>query len=112
MLETLVREARPISPLDLAQAAGDLDIASTYRSLEALEAAGLVRHVHLGHSAGLYELAEPTPREYAVCDECGTAIAFAPERLDAARDEIERALGYRARFSHFPIVGTCASCLS
>jgi hypothetical protein len=34
-----------------------------------------------------------------------------PGRLDAARELIERETGYRARFSHFPIVGTCAACL-
>ena len=33
-----------------------------------------------------------------------------PGRLDAARKLIERETGYRARFSHFPIVGTCAAC--
>ena len=112
ILETLVAVASPLSPQQLAEDAGNLDLASTYRSLEALEELGLVRHVHLGHSAGLYELAEPQPREYAVCDECGAAVAFAPERLDAARAEIERVLGYRARFSHFPIVGVCARCLA
>ena len=33
-----------------------------------------------------------------------------PGRLDRVRELIERELGYRARFSHFPIVGLCASC--
>ena len=33
------------------------DLGSVYRNLEALERAGLVRHVHAGHGAGRYALA-------------------------------------------------------
>lgn len=111
ILETLAEAGRPISPQQIATAGGQaLDLASTYRSLEHLEGLGLVRHVHLGHSPGLYELAEPVDREYAVCDACGATVSFDPTLLDAARQQIEQALGYRARFSHFPIVGLCADC--
>jgi Fur family ferric uptake transcriptional regulator len=113
ILETLVEAGRPMSPQQIATADGQsLDLASTYRSLEYLEGVGLVRHVHLGHSPGLYELAEPVDREYAVCDACGATVSFDPKLLDAARQQIQDALGYRARFSHFPIVGLCAECLA
>ncbi len=33
-----------------------------------------------------------------------------PEQLDGVRDAVEAATGFRARFSHFPIVGLCADC--
>ena len=36
--------------------------------------------------------------------------ALEAERLDGVREAIEREFGYRARFSHFPIVGLCAEC--
>ena len=36
--------------------------------------------------------------------------ALDAEQLDEVRALIEREFGYRARFSHFPIVGLCADC--
>jgi Fur family ferric uptake transcriptional regulator len=86
------------------------DLASTYRNLETLEHVGLVRHVHLGHGPGLYTLVSRGEREYVVCEHCGAFEAVPPARLHAVREAIERELGYVARFTHFPIVGTCADC--
>ena len=86
------------------------DLASVYRNLDTLEALGLVRHFHLGHGAGLYSLAATDGRELVACEHCGAFEAVEPSRLDAVRELIEAELGYRARFSHFPIVGTCAAC--
>lgn len=114
LLEALFRADGPVSAEHLAAGRDarqrTLDLSSTYRSLEALEHAGLVRHVHLGHGAGLYELVTEGEREYVVCERCGSARAVAPSELDGVRAEIRRALGYRARFTHFPIVGLCGRC--
>ena len=49
-------------PRTAEQLAGDADLASTYRNLETLETIGLVRHVHLGHGPGRYELDRPQQR--------------------------------------------------
>lgn len=87
------------------------DVSSTYRALERLEKVGLVRHVHLGHGPGLYEIVTEGEREYAWCESCGKAAALDPERLDEARSLIEKSIGYRPRFSHFPLVGLCSECL-
>jgi Fur family ferric uptake transcriptional regulator len=94
-----------------AEAAGlVLDLASVYRNLETLERVGIIRHVHLGHGPGLYALAGGREREYLVCDRCGRVEAVEPAQLDRARDVIRTDFGYEARFTHFPIVGSCAAC--
>jgi Fur family transcriptional regulator, ferric uptake regulator len=85
------------------------DLASVYRNLDTLEEVGLVRHVHLGHGPGLYSLAG-ADTEFVTCERCGAYEAVEPSRLGAAKDAIERELGYRPRFTHFPIVGVCATC--
>ncbi|HEX4465744.1 MAG TPA: transcriptional repressor [Solirubrobacteraceae bacterium] len=87
-----------------------LDAASVYRSLEAFESAGIVRHVHLGHGPGLYALVGEGEREYLYCENCGAARAVEERELDGLRGLIERRFGYRARFTHFPIVGLCPNC--
>ena len=110
ILEALFAQERPLSAEALAGRLPHGDIGSVYRNLERLEAIGLVRHVHLGHGPGLYALATGTEAEFVTCEACGAVRGRRP--LPARRrprgDRGE--LGYRARFTHFPIVGVCAAC--
>jgi Fe2+ or Zn2+ uptake regulation protein len=114
VLEALFAADKPITAEEIAAGLeGWLppsDLTSVYRNLDTLEQVGLIRHVHLGHGPGLYTLAAADDVEFAMCESCGAFETVEPARLDAARDLIEQELGYRARFSHFPIVGTCAKC--
>jgi Fur family transcriptional regulator, ferric uptake regulator len=86
------------------------DLASVYRNLETLEQLGLVRHVHFGHGPGLYALATAGEREYLSCERCGAHLAVPPPALDGVRDALREAFGWEARFTHFPVVGTCPAC--
>jgi Fur family ferric uptake transcriptional regulator len=98
------------SPLPADAVAPGLDRASVYRALEYLEELGVVRHVHLGHGPGLYALTGGEEREYLVCERCDRVRVVGAGELDDVRAAIERDFGYRARFSHFPVVGLCADC--
>ena len=91
-------------------AAGRLDLASVYRTLERLEELGVVRHVHLGHGAGVYALSRGSNRDYLVCERCGRVKTVSSAELERAREEIREATGYEPRFSHFPIHGLCQGC--
>jgi len=110
LLALLYEQDGPVSVERLASRLTHGDRGSVYRNLERLEAIGLVRHVHLGHGPGMYTLAVSAESEFVTCERCGAFEVVDPERLDAARDLIERELGYRPRFTHFPIVGVCAAC--
>jgi Fur family transcriptional regulator, ferric uptake regulator len=88
----------------------EIELTSVYRNLERLEELGVVRHVHVGHGAGLYGLVGDGEREYLVCEACGDVTVAQPEQLDRAREAIRDALGYEARFGHFPIHGLCPRC--
>jgi Fur family ferric uptake transcriptional regulator len=106
LLQALYAAERPLSADELA---GDGDVASAYRNLEVLEGLGLVRHVHLGHGPGLYQPAG-RPREFALCEGCGAVSALPPAALDRVRAAVLEAVGYTARFAHFPIAGLCTAC--
>jgi Fur family ferric uptake transcriptional regulator len=113
VLESLFAAEGPMSAEDIATGVGGAppsDLASVYRNLETLERLGLVRHVHLGHGPGLYALTGGGEREYVVCEGCGAFQALPPRRLDGVREAVRQAVGYEARFTHFPIVGLCAVC--
>ncbi len=109
VLEALFASKDPLSAEHVARRL-KLDVASVHRNFEMLERTGLVRHVHLGHGPGLYALRGRGEREYLYCDRCGAVEALAAEELDPVRRRIEERHGFRARFSHFAIVGTCAAC--
>jgi Fur family ferric uptake transcriptional regulator len=109
VLEALFSANGPVSALRLSQELA-LDITSVYRNLELLERHGQVRHVHLGHGPGLYVLVGRQELEYLYCERCAAVTPVAVEELDPVRDQIRQRFGYRARFTHFAIVGLCGRC--
>jgi len=114
VVEALLAADGPMSAEQIAAGIGgrvpSSDIASVYRNLQAFEDIGLVRHVHLGHGPGLHALAVAGEREYLTCERCADYRVVVPDELNAVRDLIEHRFGYRASFTHFPIVGLCPSC--
>ena len=106
VLETLLAAGEPLTAEAIA---GDGDLASTYRNLETLETIGLVRHVHLGHGPGRYELSG-RHRGWATCEACGRSTPLEPSALARIRLAVLEAAGFDAGFGHFPIVGRCADC--
>jgi Fur family ferric uptake transcriptional regulator len=109
VLEALFAADGPVSAPELAQAL-QVDATSVYRNLELLERHGLVRHVHLGHGAGVWALAGRQELEYLYCERCDRITPVAAKDLDPIREQIRQRFGYRARFTHFAIVGLCERC--
>jgi Fur family ferric uptake transcriptional regulator len=114
VLEALFSAEVPVPADRIATGLGGqlppLDLASVYRNLETLEQLGVVRHFHAGHGPGLYTLAGRDRCEYLVCDRCGTVRAVEPAVLEPIRAVLRDAAGWDARFTHFPIVGSCPGC--
>jgi Fur family transcriptional regulator, ferric uptake regulator len=115
VLEALFAADAPIAAEQIASGLGgqlpQLDLASVYRNLDTLEQLGVVRHFHPGHGPGLYTLAGRERCEYLVCEWCGTVGTVDPGTVDPVRAALAEATGWRARFAHFPIVGTCPACV-
>jgi Fur family ferric uptake transcriptional regulator len=109
VLEALFAADGPVSAAHLTCELR-IDESSVYRNLEVLEEHGVVRHVHLGHSPGLYGLVTGTHVEYLYCQRCTRVMTVSPDRLDTVRAQINAEFGFDARFTHFAIVGICAEC--
>jgi Fur family transcriptional regulator, ferric uptake regulator len=108
VLATLYGAGHPIGAEEIARAGG-CDLASAYRNLEALEGAGLVRHTHVGHGAGLYAPAGARS-DLVACERCGARTVLAPEIASRIRAAVTAASGYVPRFDHFPLTGLCPRC--
>jgi Fur family transcriptional regulator, ferric uptake regulator len=111
VLEALFAAEGPVSATHLAHTL-ELDESSVYRNLEVLERHGLIRHVHLGHSPGLYVLVRDHEVEYLYCERCTKVTVVAPEQLDPIRQQLKDRFGYQARFTHFALVGLCEPCVA
>lgn len=109
IVEALFAAHEPVSAPELCERAR-LDPASVYANLQALEAIGLISHVHLGHGAGRYALADRVERDYLECEGCGVFRAVKPSVLEGARSAIREATGFSVRFDHFPVRGLCPDC--
>jgi Fur family transcriptional regulator, ferric uptake regulator len=109
VLEALFAAEGPISATQLSRKLS-LDESSVYRNLELFEQRGIARHLHLGHSPGLYVLASEQELEYLYCERCARVSAVSPERLQPIRERIQSEFGYTPRFTHFAIVGICQDC--
>lgn len=109
VIEALFAADGPVSAVALSQTLS-LEESSVYRNLEVLERQGLTRHVHLGHSPGLYALVGRDEGEYLYCERCAKVTLLSPEELEPVRDHLRRRFGHTARFTHFAIVGLCAEC--
>jgi Fur family ferric uptake transcriptional regulator len=111
VLDALFDAEGPVTAAHLSRTLS-LDESSVYRNLELLEDRGVVRHLHLGHSPGLYVLASENDVEYLYCERCAKVTAVTPDRLDPVREQVRREFGYTPRFTHFAIVGLCLDCSS
>jgi Fur family transcriptional regulator, ferric uptake regulator len=109
VLDALFEAEGPVTAAHLSRTLS-LDESSVYRNLELLEDRGVIRHLHLGHSPGLYVLSSENDVEYLYCERCAKVTSVTPDRLDPIREQVRREFGYTPRFTHFAIVGLCREC--
>jgi Fur family ferric uptake transcriptional regulator len=113
VLEALFAAGRPVTAEEIAGGVGGRvppsDLASVYRNLEVLERLGVVRHVHLGHGAGLYAPAG-SQHEIVACERCGAHAVLPPRLAEAMRAAVQRTVGYEPRFSHLALPALCPAC--
>lgn len=80
VLEALPAADHPVSAEQIADGLGGrlpaTEQVSVYRNLDWLEEISVVRHVHVGHGAGLYHLASPGEHEYLVCERCAAVTSM------------------------------------
>lgn len=98
------------APAITRRLAGAVDQATVYRTLDALEEAGVLMHTHLGHGPPVYHLADDDPHQHLVCSSCGRAVAFDPSLMDTAVDAVRRATGFEIDPTHYAVGGLCAEC--
>ncbi len=88
------------------------DQSTVYRTLDALEEAGLLAHSHLGHGAAVYHLASEAAHQHVVCSRCGETASVPAAGLSEWLGELQRSTGFLVDPTHFAVTGLCAACVS
>jgi len=117
VLEALADAADHISAeqiLERVQAdAPQLNISTVYRTLEALEDAGLVYHSHLGHSMSQWHVTGVEEvHQHLVCEVCGDVQRVSLEDFLPYQLALEKRYGFHADPRHFAVFGRCKKCSS
>lgn len=83
---------------------------SVYRALDALCRLGVVQHIHLGHGATAYHLADPLGKHpHAQCSRCGTVWDLPMDVLDEVASRLST-FGFTLDATHVALSGLCAGC--
>lgn len=86
-----------------------IDRSTVYRTLDVLEAAGVIRHAHVGDAA-VYHLEEEQRHQHLVCDSCGATVSVPADELVEFAETIRKRTGFQPDVEHFAVSGLCESC--
>ena len=86
-----------------------IDQSTIYRTIDALETAGYVQHVHLGHGPAIVHLKGATDHHHLVCELCGRAVDVPFQEVADAISEVAAKYSYDVDSVHFALIGRCRS---
>ena len=90
---------------DVQRAHPEIHVSTVYRTLESLEAWGLVEHVHRGHGAAFFHLAASHP--HVVCEECGRVLDVPAQEFAPLVARVRDAYGFELDIAHTALMGRC-----
>ena len=90
--------------------AKQIDQSTVYRTLDALEDAGLLIHSHLGHGPAVYHLPSEAAHQHVVCSKCGATATVPTDSLTGWIDAVRETTGFAIDPSHFAFTGLCGDC--
>jgi Fur family transcriptional regulator, ferric uptake regulator len=115
ILEALAAAPGHITPTELLERcrAADPEVtgSTVYRTLDTLEALGLVVHSHGKGGREEYHVAPMEEHAHLVCETCGTLWEVGSREISALLHQLEAARDFSVSVSHLTISGICASCM-
>ena len=88
----------------------DVNVTTVYRTLEVLEALGLMRHTHFHDGVAQYQRTDEAPHHHLVCTVCHRDTELDLGVLEPLAEELQRRYGFKSDLTHTAIVGICRAC--
>ena len=86
-----------------------IDISTVYRTIDALEQADLVHHVHLGHGPAVLHLSDHLEHHHLTCEVCGLTVDIPIDDLQSLTDAVATRHGFTIDSAHFALIGRCSA---
>lgn len=96
--------------VEVQHTASGVNLSTIYRTLEVLEAVGLITHAHIGHGAPTYHAVDEHVHIHLVCDRCGVVNSVPAPVADAFASDLRTTYGFETDISHVSIHGKCSEC--
>lgn len=97
-----------LHPRVMERLGGNVDRSTVYRTIDALEDAGLVHHVHLGHGPSVLHLSDHVEHHHLTCEVCGATRDVPFEELSVLTDGLGERYGFSIVSAHFALIGRCS----
>lgn len=88
-----------------------IHLSTVYRTLDALEVAGVLDRVTVGTRGSVYHFADHA-HHHLVCKSCGSVVEVPQELVASLADEVERRYRFSIDRPHLVISGRCEDCRS
>lgn len=114
VVEIVAKSQRALSPLevyDLArQQHAGLGLVTVYRTLEKMEALGLIQRVHQPQGCQAFIAAFSGHQHMLLCSKCGRVQFFDGDNLDALIQAIGKETGFQINDHWLQLFGLCSRC--
>jgi Fur family ferric uptake transcriptional regulator len=116
LVEVLVAANGHVTGAELVDRCRAIDPETTastvYRTLDVLEAIGLVRHSHGHDGREEFHVLPLTEHGHLRCEACGATWEIEAGEAKRLTRSLARGRGFRVNLSHLTIVGRCSECVS
>lgn len=87
-----------------------LGLVTVYRTLEKLEALGLIQRVHRADGCNAYIANQDGHQHLLICTQCGRAEYFSGDDLESLIRAVEQERGYQIQGHWLQLYGLCSAC--
>lgn len=112
--EVMQSAERALTPVEVYDAARKRDprlgLVTVYRTLEKLEALGLIQRVHHEQGCQAFLRAGVGHQHLLLCERCGRAVLFEGDDLEALFQRVGEQTGFEIRTHWLQLYGLCQDC--
>ncbi|MEZ0396076.1 MAG: transcriptional repressor [Anaerolineales bacterium] len=111
VMQSAERALTPVEVYDAARKrAPHLGLVTVYRTLEKLEALGLIQRVHHEQGCQAFLRAGVGHQHLLLCERCGRAVLFDGDDLDALFERVGKQTGFEIKSHWLQLYGLCQEC--
>jgi Fur family transcriptional regulator, ferric uptake regulator len=114
VVETVERSTHALTPIEVYDLARvkyrALGLVSVYRTLEKLEELHLIQRVHQPMGCQAFISTGEGHQHLLLCHECGEAVFFEGDDLEALMNSISKKTGYQIQDHWLQLFGLCKNC--